>query len=161
MGNRFVKVEDCAAYGGPENLTFQFFVALLSEKVLQHLHLVGLKGSRNDTAKDIFESLFICFGFSNHSCGHGLGGFHKHLVVEQRESLQRTIGDVASGQARLARRRIKCGSHGKWCRSFHERVETASIAIFTIARLPLDLAIGALGGDAGGLGRVNAWAAHF
>ena len=144
MGNRFVKVEDCAAYGGPENLTFQFFVALLSEKVLQHLHLVGLKGSRNDTAKDIFQSLFICFGFSNHSCGHGLGGFHEHLVVQQCEGLLRSVGDIALREAGFAGGCVEGGGHGEGRGALDECVNATAEAVFALAGLPLKFAVGAL-----------------
>jgi len=161
MGDGFVEIQHRAAHGSPQRFAVEFLGALFGEEGFEHGQLICRRGAGEAAAEGVGEAGVVVGGFGEDGFGHGLRGFHEHLVIEQREGLKGAVGDIATGEASFAGGRVEGGGHGEGGGALREGVEAAAVAVLAFARFPLDLAVGALGGDAGGLRRIHAWAAHF
>lgn len=142
MCDGFVEVQRRATDCRPERFAFEFFVALLLKEGLEHGEFIGCGRASGAAAEDVGEALVVGWGFGDHLFGHGLRGFHEHLIVEQREGLQWAVGNIASREAGFAGRRIKRGGHGEGGGALGEGIEAATEVVFAFADLPLDFAIG-------------------
>lgn len=161
MGDRFIQIQRGATHRRPERFAFEFFVALLLEEGFEHGEFIGCGRAGGAAAEDVGEALVIGWGFGDDLFGHGLGCFHEHLIIEQREGLQGAVGNIASREAGFTGRRIKRGGHGEGGGALGEGVEAAAEVVFAFADLPLDFAIGSFRRHAGWLRWIDAGATHF
>ena len=91
----------------------------------------------------------------------GLGGFGEGAVVEQRQGLQRSVGNFAAADARFAAGGVEGCEHRERCGALRERVEAAAMTIESFADLPRELSVGSLSCDVGGLRRKDARSAEL
>ena len=120
-------------------------------------------GGRSGDAAAEYEgdACFIVRGGRHGFRPEGARSFHEHLVIEEREGLERAIGDVAAGDAGFTGRPVEGRGHRKRSGAFDEGIERAAGAILALAGLPIDTAVGAFTGHAGGLRGEDARAAHL
>ncbi len=162
MSDRLIQIQHGATHGSPQRFAVEFLGALFGEEGFEHGQLIGGRWTREAATEGVGEAgVVVVGGGGDDGFGHGLGGFHEHLVIQQREGLQRAVGDIALGEAGFAGGGVEGGGHGEGRGALREGVEAAAIAVFALAGLPLKFPVGALGGDAGWLRRIHAGAAHF
>ena len=161
MHDAFVEVEGRAGDGGPDVLVGHLAGALGGDEGLHGGELVRGRGAGDATSEHVGDPGFVIRAGGHGLGAEGAGGLHEHLVVEERERLERAVGDVAAGDARFAGRSVEGRRHRERGGALDERVERTAVAVFAFAGLPFDASVGAFAGHAGGLRRIDAGSAHL
>ena len=161
MHDALVEVEHGAGEGRPDVLVGDLAGALGVDEGLHGLQLVGRRRAGDASAEDEGDATGVIGGRGHGLRSEGAGRFHEHLVVEQGEGLERAVGHVAAGDAGFAGGRVEGRGHRERGGALDEGVERTTVAVLAFAGLPVDLTIGALTGDTGGLGRIDAGSAHL
>ena len=161
MHDALVEIQGGAGEGRPDVLLRDLAGALGRHEGLHGGEFVGCGWSGDTAAEHEGDACFVVRGGRHGFRPEGARRFHEHLIIEEREGLERAIRDVAAGDTGFTGRSVEGRGHRERCGALDEGVQRAASAILAFAGLPIDPAIGAFTGHTGWLRGEDARAAHL